>query len=106
LLLVLVLEGIEAERSSIFQECSEGIDSRGSPCGIAWRLNDVHSWKEGCNHSHIAFSVALFFACVPSSAKCFKTFMLSCRRPKPWGLEWCSLGWAVQKHIRSPMTSK
>jgi len=32
LLLVLVLEG--TERSSIFQECSEGIDPRSSPCDM------------------------------------------------------------------------
>ena len=42
LLLMLVLEGIEAERSSIFQERSEGIDPR----KLAWRLNHAHSWKE------------------------------------------------------------
>ena len=70
LLLVLVLDGIETERSSIFQECSWGIGPRSSPCEIAWRLNHVHSWTKGCNLGHIAFCVALFFA------TCFKTFML------------------------------
>ena len=78
-----------------FKNAPRGL-TQGVLRGIAWRLNNVHSWKEGCNHSQIAFSVALFFACFPSSAKCFKTFMLSCRRPKPRGLEWCSLGWAVK----------
>ena len=49
LLPVLVLDGIETERSSIVHECSE------------WRLIHLHSWKEGCTHGHIAFCVALFW---------------------------------------------
>jgi hypothetical protein len=92
LLLVLVLEGIEAERSSIFQECSEGIDPRSSPCEIVWRLIRVHSWKilEGGMQydaimvtllSVLPFSLLLTFG-FPSFAKCLKTFMLSCRSPK------------------------
>ena len=51
------------------------------------------------------FRVSSLFSCIPLlpfsllafplPPKCFETFMLSCRRPKSWGLEWCWVGWAL-----------